>query len=948
MRKNFVYILTITFTLIIFLPLLVNASDLIIYLPMDGKSNTDALKTHSDKNIKATANGNPKWKSSGGYNDGGVFEFDGNNDISLGDNFPVRSSYTKIAWIYWTGNGGKNAGNNIISGDESDKGHALWCPESYGNRLSAGHNAHWNIVQDKTSLERNRWYFVALTYDYPSGEMILYKDAVEVSKAKVQPADKDVNDPTISIGSFGYKNGWTFQGLIDDVRIYNRALSADEIKNIFKDKSIVANISQSDKKQESPKPKESKKQVKGFIVWESNRTGQWELYRANIDGSGFKKLTELAKIYPLPYDGYLLSRISPNGRTILFCYGRQKAPVEAWVMPSEGGEPRKLTVGSPLNWSPDGKIIYFVKDSKIWQYEFTTGIESIFYDRQVPITGKDGSVGDINCNLKSAVFRSEKSNEFFVFDKGATVKTMGGCEPSFSPDGRYVYWVNGPKDFRVWDIEKNEEHQFLGTPDYENWNYTYCPRLSRDSKWLAYGASPNQHDHNTSDYDIFIQELKDWHPVGKPIRISQDQKTDRWADIFIQFDETPPEVPLNVKAEFSGQSIKLSWDKAQDPESEVLWYNVYISTKRDGQQLLAKVDGITYSDLATDAKVSYQYTISAVNSAELESPKSKPITIITRDFKPINPTNLSVTTGNRQAHLKWDPNPELDIKGYNIYRALDSKGKYKKINKEIVSESNYVDNSVENGKTYYYYITALDKAKHESQQSVAISKKIIERATEGLLAFYPFNEGKGNVVNDVSGVNPPINLRIIDTNKVSWVKGENAIEFTDNSMIVSDGNADKLLSNIKGRKELSIEVWFSPNSLIQNGPARIISMSMDPSQRNFTLGQVGEDIAFRLRTTKTDQNGIPELDTQKHILTQKPIHIIATYDGNTKRIYVNGNLHSASQQIVGDFSNWGSYPLVIGNELTGDRSWLGKLYLVGIYNRSLNSEEIIRNYQAGL
>jgi hypothetical protein len=125
-------------------------------------------------------------------------------------------------------------------------------------------------------------------------------------------------------------------------------------------------------------------------------------------------------------------------------------------------------------------------------------------------------------------------------------------------------------------------------------------------------------------------------------------------------------------------------------------------------------------------------------------------------------------------------------------------------------------------------------------------------------------------------------------------------------------------------------------------------MSSDPGQRNFTLGQIGEDIAFRLRTIKTDQNGIPELDTQKHILSQKPVQMIATYDGNTKRLYVNGNLHSESQQIVGDFSNWSNYPLVIGNELTGDRSWLGKLFLVGIYNRSLNSEEILKNYQAGL
>lgn len=690
------------------------------------------------------------------------------------------------------------------------------------------------------------------------------------------------------------------------------------------------------------------KQVKGFIVWESNRTGQWELYRANIDGSGFKKLTDLAKIYPLPYDGYLMSRISPNGRTILFCYGRQKAPVDVWVMPSDGGEPKKLTDGCPINWSPDGKIIYFVRDSKIWQYEFATGKESIFYDKHVPITGKNGDVCDINPNLKSAVFRSERSNEFFVLDKGETVKTMGGCEPSISSDGRYVYWVNGAKDFHVWDIEKDEEHQFLGIPDYDKWNYTYFPRMSRDSKWLAYGASPSQHDHNTSDYEIFIQEMKDWQPVGKPIRISQDPKTDRWADIFIQLDETPPDAPLGVKAESDGQGVKLSWDAAQDQESGILWYNIYRGTKKDDQRLLAKSESTTYSDYTTDAKTSYQYAISAINYAELESSKSKPVTIITKDFKPSNPENLIITISNDQAHLKWDPNPELDVKGYNIYRSTDQKGKYKKINTKTVSETNYIDDSVENDKTYYYYITAIDRAKHESQQSAVISKKIIDRAQEGLVAFYLFNDIKGNIINDISGVAPSLNLRIIDPNKILWLKDENAVEFTDSTMIVSEGNADKLLDNIKDHKELSIEAWFAPNNLNQTGPARIISMSTDPGQRNFTLGQIGEDLAIRLRTTKTDQNGIPELDTQKHILAQKPTHTIITYDGNAKKLYIDGNLCSESQQLNGDFSNWASYPLILGNELTGDRTWLGKIYLVAIYNRSLTPDEIIRNYQAGL
>jgi hypothetical protein len=220
---------------------------------------------------------------------------------------------------------------------------------------------------------------------------------------------------------------------------------------------------------------------------------------------------------------------------ILFGYGKRGAPVEVWVVTSDGDKARKLTNGNPLDWSPDGKRIYFVRNNQVWQYEMSTAKESILNNARVPVNGNDGSmVGDIRPDLKAAVFRAAKNNKYFVFGKNQTVKTMGGCEPSFSSDGRHLYWVQGPRDFRIWDMKNNKEKTLLGKPAFEHWDYTYFPRISSDNRWLVYGASPNQHDHRTSDYEIFIQELKNWQPVGNPIRLSWDKRTDRWGTIWIQ------------------------------------------------------------------------------------------------------------------------------------------------------------------------------------------------------------------------------------------------------------------------------------------------------------------------------------------------------------------------------------------------------------------------------
>ena len=78
-------------------------------------------------------------------------------------------------------------------------------------------------------------------------------------------------------------------------------------------------------------------------------------------------------------------------------------------------------------------------------------------------------------------------------------------------------------------------------------------------------------------------------------------------------------------------------------------------------------------------------------------------------------------------------------------------------------------------------------------------------------------------------------------------------------------------------------------------------------------------------------------------------HVIVTYDFSEQRVYINGEQRARSEILKGDFSNWDpSCSLVIGNEVTGDRPWNGKIYYVAIFDRSLTEEEIRQNYLSGL
>jgi hypothetical protein len=77
--------------------------------------------------------------------------------------------------------------------------------------------------------------------------------------------------------------------------------------------------------------------------------------------------------------------------------------------------------------------------------------------------------------------------------------------------------------------------------------------------------------------------------------------------------------------------------------------------------------------------------------------------------------------------------------------------------------------------------------------------------------------------------------------------------------------------------------------------------------------------------------------------------VVYTRDASgVARIYLDG-LEVTSGVVGGDLSNWDStYQLLLTNELTGDRPWLGELHLVAIYDRALDILEVERNFQVGV
>lgn len=124
------------------------------------------------------------------------------------------------------------------------------------------------------------------------------------------------------------------------------------------------------------------------IVLESDRSGNFDLYTIQPDGSGLEPLLTGPEADVAP-------RWSPDGKTILFQRGAQpdQPPTTLFTLDAEGGEPDQLTTTPTSDtggsWSPKGDYVVFrrFQDDETFDL-FTVRVA----DHQVtPVAATDGS-----------------------------------------------------------------------------------------------------------------------------------------------------------------------------------------------------------------------------------------------------------------------------------------------------------------------------------------------------------------------------------------------------------------------------------------------------------------------------------------------------------------------------------------------------------------------------
>jgi hypothetical protein len=198
--------------------------------------------------------------------------------------------------------------------------------------------------------------------------------------------------------------------------------------------------------------------------------------------------------------------------------------------------------------------------------------------------------------------------------------------------------------------------------------------------------------------------------------------------------------PTSLSATVMQEAVKLDWEApvanvdGSTPVS-LLGYNVYRSSsdKVPGKLLnQSPISDTDFDDEFFEFDKPLFYFVRAVSvgtgGEPVESSESNIMQILPKDtFAPSAPSAITLAATPTTISIFFATNPEKDVVGYKIYRSEDAsldKTQWTLLTPTPLTTNTFQDPKVQSGKTYYYYLTAIDKAGNLSEASEVVSETV--------------------------------------------------------------------------------------------------------------------------------------------------------------------------------------------------------------------------------
>jgi|GEM_PF-1721346 len=186
------------------------------------------------------------------------------------------------------------------------------------------------------------------------------------------------------------------------------------------------------------------------------------------------------------------------------------------------------------------------------------------------------------------------------------------------------------------------------------------------------------------------------------------------------------------------------------------------------------------------------------------------------------------------------------------------------------------------------------------------------------------------LVLDTSGYGGAMDLLIDDLNNVSWVAG-GGLDILSPA-VIGAADAAVLYDALTATDEMTLEVIYTPADVM--GDAVVAGMLSSTSALNFAVTQ-DDDIWGMVRTSATGSGGTPAVGQEDGLVEDVSTHVILSYDGENVRMYRDGNIVSTEERTGG--LSWSlSYAFNLGSQPNGSLPLIGRLERVAVYDKGVN------------
>ncbi len=197
-------------------------------------------------------------------------------------------------------------------------------------------------------------------------------------------------------------------------------------------------------------------------------------------------------------------------------------------------------------------------------------------------------------------------------------------------------------------------------------------------------------------------------------------------------------------------------------------------------------------------------------------------------------------------------------------------------------------------KGYISELYVANKAVSDQEAESAFFSEIPFSAIKKYLVAVYQLRGTGSYP-DLTGQLPDLSWR----ENSPTIQDRRGVSLDSNHWLETKSSVALMTQKIAATSQFTIGAVVATADTMQNGPARIISLSADDESRNFTLGQRGSDLVFRVRTPVTGKNAtsyqlnVPNIfgDTKNH-------QILLTYEGSILTIYIDGVKQPYSLKLI--------------------------------------------------